>query len=169
MAKPVTDSNASDPQVILTVAAARAEIGIPSTVVSAEIDADLRRQINDAAAWVGSQVSGPVLDAEHVDTLPPPDLSKTVGGRSYRSMPITVYDRRWVREVTRIDWWDEAGDLAEQPNQSILPANLGRTEIVDPGPFQDSLRVYPGAAVGRRRRPLSPTPRSESTPSPGST
>ena len=142
-----TADSPPDPQVILSVEQARRELDVPDGV---DINSELIPQINEAAAWVGNAISAPVLDTEYVDTLAPQPLGKSVGSgasrRPWRLMPITIYDRRWVREVRLVEYWDTDGDLAAEPNRSIQPSNLGRVEIADPGPFQDTLQVFPRSA-----------------------
>jgi len=146
MAKAVTATNSGDPQVVLSLTQARAELQIPAAV---DIDSDLIPQINEAAAWVGNRISAPVLDVERRDDLLPQSVSRMVGNRlAWRNAPITVYDRRWVREVVSVEWWSPSGNLSDEPNETLLPAQLGRTEILDAGAFQDTLQVYPPAMTG---------------------
>ena len=143
MAKPVTATGPrDDPQIILTVAAAKAELKVPESV---DLDSDLIPQINGAAAWVGGEISAPVLDVEHMDVIAPQPPGKMVGSLPWRVMPVTVFERRWVRDVVKVEWWDEDGDLSDEPNQTILRADLGRIEVLAPGPMQDAINIFPGA------------------------
>ena len=146
MAKAVTATNSGDPQVVLSLTQARGELQIPAAV---DIDAELIPQINEAAAWVGDKISAPVLDVERSDDLAPQSAARFVADRLlWRNAPITVYDRRWVREVVKVEWWNPDGNLSEAPNETLLPAQLGRTEILDAGAFQDTLQVFPPAMAG---------------------
>ena len=146
MAKALTATNSADPQVILSLTRARADLQVPAAV---DIDAELIPQVNEAAGWVGDRISAPVLDVERRDDLLPQSVSRMVGERlPWRNAPITVYDRRWVREVVSVEWWSPSGNLSAEPNETLLPAQLGRTEILDAGAFQDTLQVYPPAMTG---------------------
>lgn len=150
MAKAVTASNQSDPEIILSVAEAKAALHVPAAV---DIDADLIPNINQAASWVGNQISAPVLDVDRWDDMLPPRAApgtpdRPAGEVPPRNLPITVFDRRWVREVLRVEWWDTDGNLSSAPNQVITAAQLGRVDILEAGAFQDSLQVFPPMATG---------------------
>lgn len=146
MAKPVPNSDPQDdPQIIISVPRVKDELRIPASVTGH--DHLFVEQINETAAWVGNAISAPVLDQVHTDYLTPlPAGTPGMDGLPWEQTPIRFEMARWIREIESITWWDSTGALRSPPNQTIRAGDMGRQEILDPGPFSNMMRAWPGIA-----------------------
>ena len=97
-------------------------------VFNDEVDSVILSKFQAAASWVAQESGVPVIDVPKTISVLRPSLSK---------YPITINDT-YVKEVTEVKYWTEAGFLYAAPDGTYVPGRLLSREL-------DKAYLWPGA------------------------